>query len=119
MKKLKANSKKVDFINFIEKNTLRCEVSYRGGGIEIDVSGLFGNGCKMTAYQNYLGGGIAGAICSDCNWEVPQKHYKLFDRMRGELKEYFYSLNGGGGDEYMVENINSYMQNQSLPKSAY
>lgn len=118
---LKANSKQADFFEFIEENTLRCEVSYRGGGIEIDVSELFGDGAKMTAYQNYLGGGIAGAICSDYNFIWFGKKEKLKERMAEELKKYFFSLNSGGGDEYMQEKVicGSYEKNQSFPTSAY
>ena len=32
----------------IEDNIIRIDASRRGGGIEIDVSELFGEGCKMT-----------------------------------------------------------------------
>ena len=49
-------------INF-EPITLRLQVSSRGGGIEIDLSSLGFKGEKMAAYQNYLGGGLLGAVC--------------------------------------------------------
>jgi len=51
-------------VNF-EEITLRMDVSRRGGGgIEIDFSSLGYPGEKMTAYQNYLGGGMLGSIGS-------------------------------------------------------
>ena len=42
----------------IEQSIIRQQVSPRGGGIEIDLKKWgYPNG-KMTAYQNYLGGGM-------------------------------------------------------------
>jgi len=53
---------------------IREKLSSRGGGIEIDLTpfGKKWEGEKMTAYQNYLGGGMLGGIANDCtfdNWE--------------------------------------------------
>jgi len=46
--------------------TLRISVTTRGGGVEINLDSLgYPNG-KMTAYQNYLGGGMLGAVAGDC-----------------------------------------------------
>ena len=44
-------------INF-EKITLRSKISSRGGGIEISLNSLGFRDMKMSAYQNYLGGGL-------------------------------------------------------------
>jgi len=58
----------------IEKRIVRQSISSRGGGVEIHLSGLKNgkyNGHKMTAYQNYLGGGLLSSIGNDCtlsNW---------------------------------------------------
>lgn len=105
---------------YIEENTLRCEVSYRGGGIEVDASDYTKiDGAKISAYQNYLGGGIAGAIQSSRNFETKNKvKQEKADRLANALKKYFYALNNGGGDEYMQE-INTYTKNQHLPGSAF
>ena len=51
----------------IEQSIIRKEVGPRGGGIEIDLKKWgYPNG-KMTAYQNYLGGGLLGRVDGDCN----------------------------------------------------
>lgn len=118
--------KKIDLVEYIEANTLRCEVSYRGGGIEIDISTLLGiDGARMSAYQNYLGGGITGAICTDTNIKAENDiQAGLIAEMADALKRYFYGLNNGGGDEYMQENITGadaggFERLQKMPKSAY
>ena len=116
----------VDFMYhiFIKENTDECKVSERGGKLVIDVSSLFPSiaNPKMMAYQNYLGGGIAGKIMQKDNFtanDLTQKEYKEYLIIRDELKLYFYNLNAGGGDDYMVENVNNFQQNQTLPESAY
>ena len=93
--------------------------------MKIDVSSVFPDVSEpvMGAYQNYLGGGIAGAVVGaamfDPDEELNAKERKIFEGLKEKIKRYFYELNDGGGDEYMVENVNSYEQNQTLPTSAY
>jgi hypothetical protein len=105
--------------NFIEENTLRCEASYRGGGIEIDTSALFGPGTKMAAYQNYLGGGMLGSIQSNCNFDdaaltgAKQKKCLI---LAEDLKKYFHDLTNHEGDEWEET---SFEENQNRPASAY
>ena len=108
----------------IKKHIVSCDVSYRGGSLKVDVSELFPKVDEpyMGAYQNYLGGGIAGAIVGAAMFEpsaLSQKDQKTFFALKERIKMYFYNLNRGGGDDYMVENVNSYVKNQSLPASAY
>lgn len=115
-----------DWRAFIEKNIIGCDISYRGGTLKVDTSELFSGIEKpiMGAYQNYLGGGIAGAICGGASFvpdELSKKDQKVFFELKEAIKKYFYEVNNGGGDEYMQENItgrdakNSYEQNQNLP----
>lgn len=108
-----------NFTEYIEDNTLRCEASYRGGGIEIDASDyLLTPGAKMTAYQNYLGGGMLGAIQFDCNirgWQDTE----IADRVRelsDELMRYFHNLTNHEDDEWEAA---TFEQNQNRPGSAY
>ena len=108
----------------IEANTTDCDVSYRGGSLKVDVSSLFPNveDAVMGAYQNYLGGGIAGAIVGAAMFdpnELTVKERKTFDALKERIKRYFFDLNHGGGDEYMVNYVNSYKNNQKNPVSAY
>jgi hypothetical protein len=109
----------------IEANTIECDISYRGGILKVDVSALFPNVSEpvMGASQNYLGGGIAGAITGGAMFtpdELRTKREKLmFSAMIERLKRHFYALNNGGGDEYMQEEYNSYERNQNLPVRGY
>ena len=116
---------KFDAREFIEGHIISEDVSYRGGSLKVDVSELFETGDEpaiMGAYQNYLGGGMAGAIQTGRQFDISgfnKKQAKLYETMSEACKRYFYDLNAGGGDEYMVENVNSYKQNQKLPVSGY
>ena len=111
---------------YIEENTIRCEASYRGGGIEINLSGLlpnfeekYGEEPLMTAYQNYLGGGMLGKINGDTNFDkslLSKKDQKIVDAIQEELKQYFHDLTNHEDDEWENQ---SYEQNQNMPTSAY
>ena len=46
----------------MEFKVIREKLSSRGGGIEIDLTPFGFDGERMTAYQNYLGGGMLGSI---------------------------------------------------------
>lgn len=100
-------------INF-EEITLRCKVSRRGGGIEIDLTSL-GFDARMTAYQNYLGGGMLGRICNDCtisDWYNDDRLSEIAE----ELRQYFHSLTNPSEDDW--EHV-TYEQNQRMPVRAY
>jgi len=80
-------------MNFEDKVT-RMENGIRGGGIEIDLTEFgYPDGEKMSAYQNYLGGGMLGSIQNSCtisNWMNDNKLLKI----ASELSKYYYSLTG-------------------------
>lgn len=113
---------KINLNEYIEAHTLRCEASYRGGGIEIELDELLGtdDGLCMTAYQNYLGGGMLGRICHSYNFEpseLSKKRQAQVERITEALKEYFHSLTNHEDDEWESE---SYLENQlRKPESAY
>jgi hypothetical protein len=110
-------ARKIDYNQKIQKNTLRCEYGRRGGGIEIklDFVGKKYKGHRMTAYQNYLGGGMLGRVNNDCTFEGWQSDDKL-DKVAEELRKYFHSLTNPEEGEW--ESM-SYEKNQMLPTSAY
>jgi hypothetical protein len=84
-----------NWVEYIEANILRLVASRRGGGIEIDLSAMFGEDCKMSAYQNYLGGGLIGAVQSDYNFkekELTEKEQKDFEDISEALKKYFFTI---------------------------
>lgn len=108
----------------IESHVITCDISYRGGALKVDVRELFPYVDEpiMGAYQNYLGGGIAGAIIGAAMFSPDELHKKdvpVFMELKERLKRYFFDINNGGGDEYMQENYASYDFNQGLPTSGY
>ena len=100
----------------IEKNTLRLDASRRGGGIEIDCSELFGDNAMMTAYQNYLGGGMLGSVQSARNFKGNDE---LADELADKLKKYFFNITNDEASEYDEWNDQNYQNNQNMPVSAY
>jgi hypothetical protein len=107
-------------INF-EEITLRLQVSSRGGGVEISLDTLGFKGEKMAAYQNYLGGGMLGRVCSDNTINAFQKaitdkkQVKL-DEIAEQLEQYFHSLTNPDEDTWEHQ---TYEQNQNMSASAY
>lgn len=102
--------KQIDF----EKITLRKEVSSRGGGIEISLDTLGFKGVRMTAYQNYLGDGMLGKVCSDCSLRDWRQSDKLLEIAR-QLREYFFNLTNPD-TEWERQ---SFDVNRNMPVSAY
>jgi hypothetical protein len=117
------NAKEIkDIKGYIENNTLRIEASRRGGGIEIDVSDIFEEGCKMTAYQNYLGGGLLGSIGSDYNFkniELTADKDEELKYMQEVLKRYFHYITNEEAGEYDEWNSSSFESVQKRSESAY
>lgn len=102
--------KKIDF----EAITLRKEISSRGGGMEIDLTTLGFKGKGMTAYQNYLGGGMLGKVTADCNVFDWRNNAEL-NSIAEQLKEHFFYLtNPEEGFESQA-----YVVNQHMPVSGY
>ena len=98
----------------IKNRTIRLETSYRGGGIEIHLDGLKRNkykGVKMTAYQNYLGGDMMGAIGNSCNLRGWRDDSYLVE-IAEELARYYHGLTHDEWDtsfeEYQVRPISAY-----------
>lgn len=92
---------------------IRQSINSRGGGIEIDLQ-EFGHNGRMTAYQNYLGGGLLGAIDNDCtitDWESNPK----LEAIAMQLRQYFHGLTNPDTEWESAE----YEEIQLRPKSAY
>jgi len=106
---------------YIKENTLRCEVSYRGGGIEIDAEEFLGiDGARVSVYQNYLGGGLLGSVCSANNLienNLGKKEIAKLETLENTLKEYYHNLTNPLHDEDWEQT--SYEENQTRPISAY
>jgi hypothetical protein len=100
--------------------TLREEISTRGGGVEIDLTRFGFRGEKMSAYQNYLGGGLLGRICANdtiraYNKPCTEKQAQKLDKIAERLKKYFHELTNPD-TEWEGQ---SYEKNQRMPVSAY
>ena len=92
----------------IKEVVIREKYGERGGGIEIDLTDFGYDGEKMTAYQNYLGGGLLGGVANDCTIDGWQDDMKLIDKAF-ELKILFCRNMGLGAD----------FLNNNRPVSAY
>jgi hypothetical protein len=101
--------KQIDF----ESITLRSEITSRGGGMEIDLTSL-GYKAGMTAYQNYLGGGMLARVEADCSVPDWCNDIKLVE-IAEQLKEYFFGLTNPD-TEWEHQDFEF---NQHLPASAY
>lgn len=126
-------TEKRDWMQFISENIINQDVSYRGGSLKFSVKEIFPEVSEpvMGAYQNYLGGGIAGAVQgaamfspAELSVDRTEAEYnealETFKEILEAAKRYFYNLNNGGGDDYMQENYgDDYDFNQNLPSSAY
>lgn len=99
----------------IEKNILRQRIDYRGGGVEIDLTDFGYEGEKMTAYQNYLGGGMLSRIGNDCtisDWVDDEKLLSIADI----LARYYHEKTNELHDEW---SSTTFEQVQNRPLSAY
>ena len=98
-------------MEFIESNLIDADISYRGGSMKIDVSDLFNTGEEpaiMGAYQNYLGGGIAGSVQTGRMFDISgfsKKDLNIYEELAEACKRWFYDQNNGGGDDYMQEEV--------------
>lgn len=72
----------------IADNITREKLSDRGGGCELDLTAYGYEDEFLSAYQNYLGGGMLGGISNSCtveNWRADEKLVQLAD----DLRDYF------------------------------
>lgn len=72
----------------IADNITREEYSYRGGGCELDLSEYGYEDEFLSAYQNYLGGGLLGSVGNSYTIEGWQQDKKLVKLAR-ELRVYY------------------------------
>lgn len=98
-----------------EFNIIRKKLSSRGGGIEIALDNFGYEGEKMTAYQNYLGGGMLGSIGSDCTISFWGEDNKLVE-VSENLKKHFHNLTNPEDDEWASA---TFEEVQGRPLRAY
>jgi len=74
----------------------------------------------MSAYQNYLGGGMLGRVCVNDSIRATHKIVELslateLDEIGEQLKQYYFSLTNPEDDFAGI----TYEQNQAMPISVY
>ena len=97
-------------------HTLRVAVVEKGGGVEINLTTYGFRFGRMSAYLNYLGGGMLGSIQSDCNvpnWKDNPKLVKLSE----DMKQYYAILRAEALEEEF--NLDAFINQQKMPTSAY
>ena len=68
----------------IVENITREDFSYRGGGVELDLTAFGYEDEFLGAYQKYLGGGMRGGIGNSCtgeDWQRDEKLVRLAERL--------------------------------------
>ena len=86
----------------IKDAVIREKYTSRGGGIEIDLTQYGYPNNKMSAYQNYLGGGMLGGVANDCTIKDWENNMDLID-IAFELK-ILYCQNAGLDATYLDVN---------------
>lgn len=113
---------KNDCLKYIESNIVDIDCGYRGGKLSINASELFDyiDNPIIGAYQNYLGGGMLGAVVGGASFEPSElktkKDRKVFDKMLDACKRYLHNQTNHVDDEW--ENA-SFEANQNRAISAY
>lgn len=106
----------------IKESITRQQVSTRGGGVEISLDAFGFKGEYMSAYQNYLGGGLLGSV--QANDTIRRQSYRdkqtdkvnaKLDKIAEALKRYFHNLTNPDTEW----EGSSYEENQNRPASAY
>ena len=85
----------------ITVNITREDFSYRGGGVELDLTAYGYEDEFLSAYQNYLGGGMLGCVGNSCtveDWRMDEKLVKLAAKLREYYQTRMYEF--GCIDEY-------------------
>ncbi len=113
-----------NYDDFITKHTLDCDFSRRGGTLKVDVSELFPNveDAVMGAYQNYLGGGMLGAVVGASQFdpnELSKKDQTIFFELKEAIKQYFFHVTNEEAEGYDEWSSPEYLQNQNMPVSGY
>lgn len=102
----------------MEFKVIRQKITTRGGGVEIDLTPLGFDGHKMSAYQNYLGGGMLGGIAVNDTIRSQASNVRLqlefsnrfeeLDEIGERLREFYSDLAGINLEDYEGRTISAY-----------
>ena len=79
----------------ITENITREDFSHRGGGVELDLTAFGYEDEFLSAYQNYLKGGIRGSVANSCtieDWQMDNKLVRIADELREYYEDRLYEL---------------------------
>ena len=79
----------------IEENITREDISPRGCGVELDLTAFGYEDEFLSAYQNYLGGGMLGSVGNSCtieDWRNDHKLVRLGEELRDHYENRMYEL---------------------------
>ena len=68
----------------LQDNITREQLSVCGGGVELDLTAFGYEDEYLSAYQNYLGGGMLGGVANSCtveDWEYDDKLVRLAEKL--------------------------------------
>lgn len=91
----------MNHVQHLEDHITKATIHYRGGGVELDLSDFGYEDEYLSAYQNYLGGGLLGAVAHSSTMTHWQQHPDLV-RLAAELRDYYLNLRDDFdyGDDY-------------------
>lgn len=79
----------------LQENITREEISHRGGGVELELTAYGYEDEYLSAYQNYLGGGMRGAVANSCtieDWQMDDRLVRLAEELREYYEDRFYEF---------------------------
>jgi hypothetical protein len=74
----------------LQAHITREQLSTRGGGVELDLTDFGYEDEYLSAYQNYLGGGMLGGVSNSCtveDWQMDEKLVRLAEKLRDYYQE--------------------------------
>lgn len=111
----------MNYREYIENHIIDIDCSHRGGTLKVDCSELFPyiEEPIIGAYQNYLGGGMLGAVVGASQFypeDLYKKDLKRYEAIKEECKRFLHEQTNHVGDKWEES---TYFQNQLRPVNGY
>lgn len=105
----------------VRANIIDLDASRRGGVMKVNVEAFFETDEEPTigAYQNYLGGGMLGAVQFGSNFAPSEEQAELFQLFREATKQIFFAITNEEASDWDEWSEQTYEQNQRMAKSGY
>lgn len=112
----------LEAMQYCREHIKDIDASRRGGTIKVDVSELFDvedEDAIIGAYQNYLGGGMLGAVQFGSMFAPTEEQAELFATFKEAVKKVFHEITNTEAGEWDEWAESSYEQNQARAVSGY